>query len=177
MKSLNQLAADLLAARKGMTALADNLPRIIGVESVKIVQQNFQIEGYDSGNGITKWDQRKVATNLAYGGNFTYGLHRIKNSKRAKRYKGSVYSASKPLLRQTLALYNSIAYKASRRRVFIGTNLNAVPDAQAHNEGLNHEPKRQYMPLPNQRGNPKIFKVVGKRIDYETAKVMRAFKR
>jgi len=177
MRDLSALANDIAAARKGMQTLNENLPRIMGVESVKIVKQNFTLQGYDSGNGVEKWVQRKVATNLAYGGNFTHGLHRIQNKKRAKQYKGSVFNAGKPLLLQTRNLVDSIHYRAMRRRVFIGTNLDEVPYARAHNEGLNHEPRRQYMPYGSQKANPKIISMMKKRIDYEQAKVMRVFKR
>lgn len=177
MKDLTTLANDIAQARKGMQTLNENLPRIMGVESVKIVKYNFYIEGYDSGNGIQQWARRKVSTNLAYGGNFTHGLHRIQNKKRAKQYRGSVFNAGKPLLRQTLTLFNSIHYRVSGRRVFIGVDLGLVPYAQAHNEGLNHEPKRQYMPYGSQKANTKILAVMKKRIDYEQAKVMRVFKK
>ncbi len=184
MKDLTTLANDIAQARKGMQTLNENLPRIMGVESVKIVKYNFDIEGYDSGNGITQWAKRKAATNAAYDrgrSKITRGANTGKLSKyrsgKNSTFKGSVYSSAKPLLRQTLTLFNGIHYRVSGRRVFIGVDLGLVPYARAHNEGLNHEPRRQYMPYGSQRANPKILGVIKKRIDYEQGKVMRVFKK
>lgn len=180
MKDLSALQRDIARARQDMAKLADNLPRIIGTESVRIVKLNFQLQAYDSGNGITAWPKRKPATNAAYDRGHTYS----KSGKRSKyrtgkngTYKGSVYSSSNPLLRQTLALYNSIHYVASKRTVFVGTSLTLVPYAKAHNESLNHQPLRKYMPTRSEGANPKIISTVKKRIDYETSKAMHLFKK
>ncbi len=153
------------------------MPRIIGAVSVQIIRENFKIQSYDTGNGTTKWQPRKYETNKAYGGSFTHGLSRIQNNTRAKQYRGSVYSASKPLLMQSLNLYNSIAYKILGKRVFIGLNLSIVPYARAHNEGLNHEPVRQFMPRPSQGANVKMLTAIRKKVDFETQKALRAFKK
>lgn len=184
MKDLTTLANDIATARKGMQTLNENLPRIMGVESVKIVKQNFALQGYDTGNGVDKWDARKPATNAAYDRGrrkITQGPNTGKLSKnrsgRNATYKGSVYSSAKPILDQTGNLKNSVHYRAMRRRVFIGVNLSEIPYAQAHNEGLHHEPRRQYMPFGSQKANPKILDVMRKRIDYEQGKVMRVFKK
>lgn len=181
MKGLNELLRDIANARQQMEKLSNDLPRIIGVESVKVVKLNFALQGYDSGNGVTKWPARKASTNAAY------DRGRIKNSRTGKlskyrsgknsTYKGSVYSSSKPLLEQTMNLLNSIHYVSSRRTVWVGVNLSLVPYAKAINEGLAHQPIRQYMPKPNQGANSKIQSIVKKRIDYETSKAMRLFKK
>lgn len=206
MKDLATLTRDMAKAREDMKKLSDSLPRIAGVESVKIVKQNFQIEAYDSGNGINKWAKRKNSTNAAYTNGRGKGGH--------SKYKGSVFSATKPLLRQTLALYNSIHYVANQGGVFVGVSLNLVPYAKIHNEGgtinikarrqtfrFNEKgrfttkgkdskywrrrtisdhtitmPKRQYMPLPNQSGNRKIQTVMRKRINYEVSRIMKSFR-
>jgi hypothetical protein len=169
MRSLTELLIDFRRSREAMEQLVKNTPRIIGVEAVRVVKQNFLIEGYDSGTGVTKWPPRADATNKAY----MAGRGKGKQG----RYKGSVFSASKPLLRQTLNLYNSIQYRAYGTRVFIGTNLSLVPYAQAHNQGLNHQPVRQYMPWPNQPPNKKILLAIGKKVNLERDKALRIFKR
>ena len=184
MKDLATLQRDIAEARKGMQALNENLPRIIGVETVKIIKQNFDMQGYDSGKGFEKWTPRKPATNAAYDrgrtritrGPNTGKLSKYRSGKNST-YKGSVYSSAKPILDQTGTLKNSIHYRAMKRRVFIGVNLSEVPYAEAHNAGWNHEPRRQFMPYRAQMGNPKILGVMRKRIDYEQAKVMRLFKK
>lgn len=182
MKNLQDLLYDFQKAKGDVEQfIKKDLPRIVGVESVRIVRENFYNQSYDSGNGITKWPERKESTNKNYDRGRTANAKTGKLSKyrtgKNSTYKGSVYSSSKPLLRQTLALYNSIAFQIRGTSIFIGTNLSIVPYARAHNEGLNHEPQRQYMPTKNQGGNPKIMNVVGKRIKYETDKAFKTFKR
>lgn len=181
MRSLTDLFRDIQSARKQMQAVADAAPRIIGVESVKAIKENFRLEGYDSGNAFTKWKDRKPSTNAQYDrgkklNQKTGKLSRYRVGKNGT-YKGSVFSSSKPILDQIGTLKNSIAYRANKRNVFIGVNNNLVPYAKAHNEGLNHQPKRQYMPLPGQPASPKIVTNVKRQLDYQTAKAMRLFKR
>lgn len=181
MKSLSDLMRDMANARKNMEKFADALPRVIGVESVRIVKANFSIQAYDSGNGITKWPARKASTNAQYDRGKTVNSKTGKLSKyrsgKNSVYKGSVYSSANPLLLQTHNLFNSIHYVASKKRVFVGINLSLVPQGKAINEGLAHQPQRQFLPKPSDGANPKIINAVGKRIKYETDKAMRAFKK
>lgn len=181
MKSLSQLFSDISNARKAMQQVVDSAPRIIGVEAVKCIKENFQKQGYDSGFGFTAWVKRKPETNKSYDHGRTVNSKTGKLSKyrtgKNGTYKGSVYSSSNPILDQTGNLKNSVAYKASRRRVFVGVNLAIIPYAKAHNQGEHHEPKRQFMPLPGENANPKILAASRKQIDYLAQKAMRAFKR
>lgn len=182
MQDLAALLRDFKKAQGDVEQfIKKDLPRIIGTESVRIVRENFYNQSYDSGNGITKWPERKESTNKNYDRGRTANAKTGKLSKyrtgKNSTYKGSVYSSSKPLLRQTLALFNSIAYQIRGTSVFIGTNTNLIPYAVPHNEGTHHEPKRQYIPMPSQGGNIKIQKAIGKKIDYEISKRMRAFKK
>lgn len=181
MKSLANLFTDMSNARKAMQQVVDSAPRIIGVEAVKSIKQNFSLQGYDSGISFTKWPKRKPQTDAAYDRGRTVSPRTGKLSKYRKgkngTYKGSVYSSSKPILDQTGDLKNSVHYLASKRRVFVGVNLALIPYAKAHNEGLNHEPKRQYMPLPGEKANPKILAAAKKQLDYSTSQAMRLFKR
>lgn len=177
MKDLSQLLRDIQKARDDLATLQKNAPRIIGVEAVRIVKQNFAMQGYDSGNGINKWAQRSIKTNIAYGGGFTFGLHRHKGGGRNKTYKGSVFNAGKPLLEQTMNLYNSLDYRTRGNRVFVGSNLAVIPYAKIHNEGGRGIPQRQYMPLPNQPPNKKMQDLIGAKIKAEQAKAMRGFRR
>lgn len=154
------------------------MPRIIGAVSVQIVRANFKISGYDSGNGITKWPPRAEATNKNYERGKTVNssgtVSRYRSGKNSV-YKGSVYSASKPLLLQTQNLFNSIAYRVAGKRVFIGTNLSIVPYAKAMNIGGRGIPARQYMPTPNQGANVKMLTAIRSKIDFETQKALKAF--
>lgn len=204
MESLEKLLRDFKSSKEQMDALMQKVPRIIGVESVRIVRENFILQGYDSGAGVKKWDKRKPATNKEYDTNRGKGG--------TSNFKGSVYSSSKPILDQSGNLKNSIRYVASAGMVFVGVNMDIVPYAKIHNEGgsismpertaINHfgenkkfstvskasyasknkvaahtitMPKRQYMPLPGQQGNPKIIRVVGKKIEFEIKKAMKSF--
>lgn len=175
MQSLQALISDFQRMRGDVTTFIDrDLPRIIGIESVKIVKENFINESYNDGVSVTKWPPRKESTNASYDRGKNGGKYRSgKNS----TFKGSVYSGSKPLLRQTLALFNSIKYSVSGGYVFIGTNLDVVPYAAAHNQGLGHEPRRQYMPTPNDRNaNPKIMSAVYRKAKYELENRMKKFR-
>lgn len=180
MNSLEQLLSDFRQARRDHDQMMKNAPRIIGVESVRIVKANFLIQGYDSGHGVEPWQARKAATNKAYDKGRTINAKTGKLSKyrtgKNANFKGSVFSSSKPLLRQTLNLYNSIQYTISGGYVFIGVNLSLVPYAKAHNLGLNHEPKRQFMPDTNQGINKKMIDAVNRKLKFETDNIMKRFK-
>lgn len=203
--TLDDMMKDMAKAREELEALAKATPRIIGIEAVRVVKENFVKQGYDSGNGFTPWAKRKASTNKAYSRNRGAG--------QTSNFKGSVFSASKPILRQTNNLYDSINYKVSSGGVFIGVNLLLVPYARAHNEGLSINrkartsvihfkggrfstassathaqkanigagsfkmPKRQYMPLPGEKGNPKILKAAKTVIDFKTAQIMKRYKK
>jgi len=170
MQSLRVLLADWRGARQQMETLVKNMPRIIGAECVRTVKQNFNMHGYDSGDGFTKWVDRKPSTNKAYATNRTKGKQGI--------YKGSVFSPNKPLLKQTLRLYNSIQYQTrGMSSVIIGVDKGLVPYAIAHNEGLNHQPKRQFMPRPNQPPNKKMLLQIQKKYDHEREKALQRFKK
>jgi phage gpG-like protein len=127
MKSLKVLEQDFEAATRALKKIADNLPRYAGVEMVRMVHSNFLREGYDDGNTFTKWQARSQRTNAAYRSGRGRG--------QSGGFKGSAVNAKNPLLRQTLALYNSIQYKVMGRSVFLGTSLSLVPYAKIHNEG------------------------------------------
>lgn len=176
MESLEKLLADFKQARADHAKMMESAPRIIGVESVRIIHQNFALQGYDSGNGVEKWQPRKVSTNMAYGGTFTHGVSRVTSTKRAKQYKGSVFNAANPILIQTRNLYNSIQYKIAGGYVFVGVNLSIVPYAKAHNLGLHHEPKRKFMPDTSEGINPKMIKAVQRKLKFETDGIMKRFK-
>lgn len=181
MKNLTDLVKDWADARKKLQQSVDSIPRIAGVIAVKIIKENFIGEEYDSGIGTTKWKPRKASTNAQY------DAGKIRNSKTGKlskyrsgkngNYKGSVYSSSNPLLRQTLNLFNSINYVATNKRVFIGVNKTLVPYAEAHNQGLNHQPQRQFMPYGNQKPNIKMLRAINKRVVYERDIALKAFKK
>jgi hypothetical protein len=182
MQSLEALLRDFQKTRANVDSFIKNdVTRIIGVESVRLVKTNFINESYNDGLSITSWPKRKASTNAAYDAGKTRNAKTGKLSKyrtgKNSTYKGSVYSSSKPLLRQTLALYNSITYRVFGSSVFIGTNLNIVPYAAAHNQGLGHEPRRQYMPYGNQQGNPLIMRQVTKKVEFEIYRRMNTFKK
>jgi phage gpG-like protein len=145
-------------------------PRIIGNEAVRLVKENFRIEAYDSGSGVTKWPPRKASTNNRY-------------DKRTG-VKGSVFNSDKKLLDQTGNLKDSIHYELKPKGVLIGSDLTIIPYAQIHNEGGNgmawgrvpfKMPERKYMPAPNEPPNPKMLKAITAKIDYEIRGAMKAF--
>lgn len=194
MQDLNVLLRDFQKARQNVDALLKKTPDIIGVESVKAVRDNFRVQGYDEGKGVTKWQPRKESTNKSYDRGKTINPRTGKLSKyrtgKNSVFKGSVYSSSNPILIQTHTLMNSIQYKKAGNVVWVGVSGNftginpqrgtstSTPIStygQAINEGLGHQPKRKFMPTKNEGPNQKILKNVKKKIDHETNKAMKQF--
>lgn len=66
MVPYNKMLSQLRDATNGVQKLQQDLPRMAGVEWVKVVKDNFIKEGYDSGEGFKKWAPRKESTNRAY---------------------------------------------------------------------------------------------------------------
>ena len=171
-KSLQQLIADFKASRQAMEKLNNDIPRIMGKESVTVVKENFKLQGYDSGNGVRDWDKRKPATDKAY----DKGRVKGKNGKLSKyrkgdskNLKGSVYNSENPLLMQTRNLFNSVKYQQSGGKVEIGVDLGLIPYAQKMNE------ERQFMPIYNP--NVKMLKGIQDKIVKERDKAMKEFKK
>lgn len=186
-KSLTDLYADFRKATQDMEKLKGNLPRIIGVEAVRIVKQNFTLQGYDDGNNVTPWPARAQVTDDAYDYNRT-NKYRTKTGKKStykNPYKGSVYSSKNPILEQTRNLYMAIQYAVAGSKVTIGVDTALLPYAQKMNEGGDgtwgnnptHTPARQYVPKPDEPANPKIIAAVVKKLEFEKDKIMRDFKK
>ena len=154
---MSQLIQDWRQAQKQMEKLVANQTRIIGNESVKVVKQNFIIQGYDTGTGVKAWDERKPSTNKAY--DKRHGV------------KGSVYNSGNPLLLQTRNLYNAVKYKASNKLVQIGVDLGLIPYAEKMNE------TRQYIPTETEGPNRKILGKVKDKIKREQDLAMQNFKK
>jgi len=167
---MTELLADWRRASTEIEALTTKLPRIIGHEAVKIVKDNFRIQGYDDGTGVKAWAPRSPKTNVRY--NKRYGV------------KGTVYNSASPILKQTLNLYNSIKYYPDPKGVLIGVDLALVPYGKIHNEGGQGMafgkyaftmPKRQFMPLPGEPPNAKIYTAVRSKIIYERDQILKRF--
>lgn len=187
-KSMQQLLTDFRKATDGVVALKASMPRMIGVEAVKVVKMNFRLQGYDDGNGVTPWKERAAVTNFAYDYNRTKSFRTATGRKSSAKnpYKGSVVSSKNPILEQTRNLYNALDYFVSGRNVTIGVDLQIVPYAQKMNEGgpgkwggkaNTNTPARPFMPKPNEPPNPKILSAVEKKLKFEQDKVMREFKK
>lgn len=180
MKSLSNLLSDFRAARVGMEKLTADIPRIMGTSAVKVIKQNFTLQGYDSGTGIASWEKRDPKTDAAYDRGRTTKKDgtksKYRNGKNAS-YKGSVYNSENPVLMQTRNLYNSIKYQIIGKTVIIGVDLNIVPYGQKMNEGGNGTPARKFMPKPNEGPNIKMLKDIEKKVISEREKALREFKK
>jgi len=171
MKSLSQLLTDWRNARTNMEKLQGNIPKIIGNESVKIVKDNFKLQAYDSGTGVTNWPARSPATNLRYD--------------KRQGVKGAVYQSSNPLLTQTRNLYNAVKYSITGKSVTVGVDLTLIPYAEKMNKGGagkwgNNEtktPARKFIPGPDEQPNMKILKRVKKKVVSERNKALKEFKK
>lgn len=164
---LSVLLSNWRASRAAMERLTEDLPRIIGVESVRAVKENFKLQGYSSGSGVAPWKARKESTNKAYDRGKNGGRYR---SGKNKTYKGSVYSGSNPLLMQTHNMYNSIKYQRIGNQVQVGIDLAVIPYAKAMNK------TRKFMPSDGEPPNLLILSRVKKKFEYEKNKAMAALK-
>lgn len=170
MRSLSQLLADWRAANSRLQNM--QVPRIIGNVAVRVVKDNFRLQGYDSGTGVKKWPARKDSTNKRY--DKRYGV------------KGSVYQSSNPVLSQTRNLKDSVKYKADERRVDVGVNPSLIPYAEIHNKGGQGKAwgkysfkmeQRKFIPADGEPPNPKILNAAQKKIVSERNKIMKEFKK
>jgi phage gpG-like protein len=127
MKSISDLCRDFDKAKRNLQTLNNDVPRIIGVIAVKTTRDNFNKQGFDSGFGVSQWQKRSPNTDKSYS--------QGRKKKGKSRYKGSVFSASNPILVQTGNLKNGVTYKVSGKTVYVGVNLKLVPYAKIHNEG------------------------------------------
>ena len=163
-KSLQQLMSDWKIASNKMQKFQQDLPMVMGQESVNIIKDNFRQQGYDSGSGIEKWQQRSAKTNKRYDSR--------------SGVKGTTFNSNAPLLRQTLTLYNSLMFRVTGKRVFIGTNTRLVPYAPANNEGTQKGiPKRKFIPANGELPNQKIIQKISKKIISVRNEIMKDFKK
>jgi phage gpG-like protein len=198
MRTLLDLISDIRKKHAALKQLEKDLPRIIGVESVRILKENFKKQGYDSGNGFTAWPKRKDITNTAYEYNRTASYRTPKLGKKSKYknpYKGSVVNSTRPILTQTGNLRDALSYQINGKTVFIGVyprvsmvggkTRDALAYAKIHNEGGSSKwghastkiPRRQFMPRPGDPPNPKILKAVEKKYRTELHKFMEDWKK
>lgn len=171
-RSFSQLVRDFRISQRAMEKLVKDTPRIAGTEAKRVIRENFPLQSYDSGTGVTSWPPRSEKTNAAYDRNRGPGQQ--------GNFKGSVYSSENPLLLQTRNLYNSIDYMASGNTVEVGSmrNLEIVQYAQAQNEGTDKGlPARQFMPHPNQGPNQKMLKAMFKKFDTIRGQALRVFRK
>ena len=154
MKPLSELVSKMKEVEADMRKLNNDMPRYMGIEAVKITRENFKEQGFEG----ESWKERSDKTNAAY-------------DRRGATYKGSVFNSKNKILLQTRKLYNSIQYVVQGKLVEIGVNLNLVPYAQAHNEGLGHQPKRQWIGW-----GEKMRKRLLERIDVLHKKILKPIK-
>lgn len=198
MKTLEQLIHDIRMKSAAMKKLTEDMPRIVGVEAVRILKENFKKGGYDDGKGYKKWNKRSPATNTAYEYNrqASYRTPKLHKKSRYKNpYKGSVVNSKRPVLVQTGNLRDSLSFKVTGKTVSIGVyprivNIggkthDAIAYAQIHNEGGTSKwgkhsvrvPKRQFMPRPGEGPNIKILNAVKRKYDTELDSFMKEWKR
>ena len=171
MKSMRDLLNDWKDTKKSVQKLDTEAPRVFGVESVRIVRQNFTLQGYDSGAGVKAWPKRSSKSNAKY------DHHPF--------YRGTVYSSRSPLLMQQRKLYYGVQYWAQRSRVNVGVEQSLVPYAKLMNEGgwsvwlgdRINIPPRQYIPKPSESVNPKIITACTRKYDTMLKKAMKTFKK
>lgn len=128
---------------KAAKVMPDKLPRIIEVEGLRFISDNFKAEGFHSGTGVDGWKKRK--TEDSAGRDITrYRTNRVGKRGALNRY------GSKIKGRALLVGYNTggdklkNSFRASRNRKRVRFITYKVY-AQRHNEGLSGMEQRQFM--------------------------------
>jgi hypothetical protein len=173
MKNIKDLLSDWRQAKGNLEKLVTNLPRIMGNEAVRVVKENFRLQGYDDGISLARWAPRSTVTQKLYD--------------RRVWVKRSVYNSGAPLLMQTMNLYDSIHYTAKASKVTIGVDDDIVPYGKWMNEGTEgtigpnhyptHTPGRPFMPRPGDPPNLKVLKAIEVKMDYERDIALSNFKK
>jgi phage gpG-like protein len=174
-------------------------PRVIGVESVKIIKANFQAQGYKATSaGTKKWKKRSPTTDEIYDYNRTSSYRTPKLGKKSKHrnpYKGSVVNSKNPILKQTGNLRDSVTYKVNGNVIEIGLwtkpvtiagkTVDTIVYGKINNEGGTvmmfgkhtvHIPQRQFMPTPRQGPNRQMLDIYKKKYSQQLNKIMGQWK-
>lgn len=191
MRLFHELVQGFDKKAKAIKQLETEFPKVIGVETVKLLKNNFKIQGYFIPG---TWKKRSKSTDIAYEYNRTQAYRTPKLGKVSKYknpYKWSVVHASRPLLVQTGNLRNSLNYNAEgkgvtigvfRRTVKIGGKLHdALSYAKVLNEGGTGKwgkhpttiPARKFIPKPSEGPNGIIWTMINKKYKYELNKIMK----
>lgn len=177
---IEQALTDYRKAMVDTERLVKNIPRILGIETVEWIHDNFRKESYLG----AKWPERSEKTNEAYD--------------RRSGVKGSVFNSSNPILRQTGNLFDAIRYLVEGQFVFVGFNTDKIPYGVVHNEGGRfatrtssvmsaggrfafkegvNMPKRQFMPTPHEQLPETLLRRATRKLIFERDRIWRKFKR
>jgi phage gpG-like protein len=190
MRPFHELVINFGKKAKAIKQLETEFPKVIGVETVRMLKNNFKIQGYFTPG---TWKERSLATDIAYEYNRTaaYRTPKLGKVSRYKNpYKGSVVHASRPILVQTGNLRDSLTYNVEGKSVTIGVfnrmvNIggkthNALSYAKILNEGGSHAwgkhqvsvPARKFIPKPSEGPNGIIWIMINKKYKCELNKIM-----
>jgi hypothetical protein len=179
MASLDDLIKDLKNQEDGLKRQLSEVHFEIGKEVFIDIKNNFNKQMYDSGEGSEIWGARSPIVNTIYDNH--------------SKYKNSPYKSKKPLLKQTLSLFNGIEFKHRQSEVEIGifAKRNSFSGARVDqyarfmNEGIKNywkevkiditPRKRQFMPTPTEGINQKIIKIIEKVWMKAERKIFRKF--
>lgn len=199
MKDMNDLVRDLQKRDEALKKLERDFPRIIGIESVRIIKQNFGLQGYRAtSTGTKSWQKRSPVTDEMYDYNRTASYRTPKLGKKSTHrnpYKGSVVSSKNPVLKQTGNLRDTVTYKVSGNTIEIGLwtkpvtiagkTVDTIVYGKIHNEGGTimmfgkhavHMPQRQFMPTPQQGPNKLMQDTYKKEYQVRLNKIMGQWK-
>lgn len=139
--------ADLKSLQKLLNKAAKELPtvtlKVIEVEGLAFIKKNFRDEGFNTGSGVQKWQERKTVDKRGR------DITRYRTSRRGKR--GALNKYGRAIQNRAILvghktagdkLINSFRGVRSKRAVAFRTYKKY---ARRHNEGLDGMPKRQYM--------------------------------
>ena len=138
---------DIKELQKLLNKAADNIPeqlsKIVEVEGMAFIAKNFKDQGFNEGNTINKWKAR--ATTNRSGRDITrYRTNRVGRAGSFNKYGRKIQNRAILVGHKSggNTLKNSFRARRSIKEVRFTTYK---PYAEAHNEGLGHQKKRQFI--------------------------------
>lgn len=135
MKPISELSNDIQRLQAKIRRTLDDIPHILGEESVRLARHQIEREGTIDG-GFRPWPKRKTVNLRA----FSTSISRGKDGKFAPTKTNLISTdqaktVGRGLLRVRGNLYNAITYTVSGNMVHVGVDLKTIPYAKIHNEG------------------------------------------
>lgn len=128
---------------RSVKVIPTKVPRIVEVEGLKNISENFKAQGFHTGSGVRKWQGRKKKDDR--GRDITrYRTNRVGRRGSLNRYGSKIKDRALLVGHNTGGDKLKNSFKARRGKYYVKF-YTYKPYAQAHNEGEGDMPQRQFM--------------------------------